>query len=259
VLARDGKLVIAIMLAMIMLPQVLAWLISPPPPLSAEAPPSWFPLVSLFITLVGLIGEIAVMRLVAGPSTHVGDAIGLGARRVWPAFGSYILLGIAMIIIILPLALALLGPEQLEAISQGVRDPELMRPLTPLVLVIVALFVPFQMILPAASVEAGGSWRLLKRSWALTRGHYWRLFGFLLTVIALSLLVWFASQMVGGVVGRLAGGEIAPFTMGALLSGLVVAGAQTAVSTIVSVMLARIYVQLAGPAHADVSVPSSGT
>ena len=88
-----------------------------------------------------------------------------------------------------------------------------------------------------------------KRSWALTAGHWWRLFGFLVLFFIAAMIV-----LVGGRrgdradrrpvaradradVGWRAGRRIGP------------GGAQAALDGVLAVMLARIYVQLAGRAR----------
>ena len=63
--------------------------------------------------------------------------------------------------------------------------------------------------------------------------------------------------MIGGILARLVGGEIEPFSIGALIVSLVAGAAQGAFSILASVMLARVYAQVAGR-DAEASVPSTG-
>jgi hypothetical protein len=68
------------------------------------------------------------------------------------------------------------------------------------------------------------------------------------------------AQLIGGVIGRLVGGDLEPFSLSALILALFIALAQAAFTILASIMLARIYVQLTGEREAaEVSVPSSGT
>jgi uncharacterized metal-binding protein len=53
-------------------------------------------------------------------------------------------------------------------------------------------------------------------------------------------------------------GKIQPLSTSALILALVQAAVSAAVSTLFAVMLARIYLQLAGRGEAQASVPSSG-
>lgn len=259
VLSHDGKLITSVALALILFPQALGWVANPPPGVSSHTPAGWAPLLSLLITLAGLAGEIAIMRLSIGPATSVGSAIRRGGNRVIPSFFAFVLFGLALMLLALPLLVLTLSTEQMEAFIRGARDPEVMRMFGLIFLLVIFLAARFQLMLPVASVEPGGPIRLLKRSYELSAGYYFKLLGFLLVALLAGVIIWYASLTVAGTVARVVSLEIAPWSVGALLVGLFVAAAQTVFSAIFSVMLARIYLQLAGPAHADVSVPSSGT
>jgi len=256
---RDGRLIGSVALALILFPQAVFATIAPPPELSGVETPGWAPLVMLIVALVGLAGQIAIARLAIGPAASVGEAIGHGVRRAPVVFAAVLMFGLALIVLMIPLALVLIGPERLKALSEGSRDPAVVRAILPILLAIIAIAVRFQLTVPVAAMEAAGPIRMLRRSWDLTRGHYWRLLGFLLLVLATALIIQLASQIVGGVVGRLLFGNLDPFSAGALLVALIAAAAQTALSILVTLMLAHIYVQSANPPHGDVSVPSSGT
>jgi membrane associated rhomboid family serine protease len=79
----------------------------------------------------------------------------------------------------------------------------------------------------------------LRHSWALTRGHFWRLLGFILVLTLLSAIVGSAAQVIFGLVGRLvAGAEGARFT-----GGIAAAVVSTVVQVYMLVMLARLYRQ----------------
>jgi hypothetical protein len=65
-------------------------------------------------------------------------------------------------------------------------------------------------------------------------------------------------ESVAALVARLLLGPVEPLSVAALLVSLVSAIANAAVVTVLTVMLARIYVQLSGRESLDVSVPSSG-
>jgi hypothetical protein len=78
----------------------------------------------------------------------------------------------------------------------------------------------------------------------------------LLVVLAVVRMV--AETVVGGTIANLIGGDVSPYSLSALVLALFVGIAQAVLTVLVSVMLARIYAQLAGR-DAAVSVPSSGT
>jgi hypothetical protein len=259
VLARDGRLFVAVAAALLLLPQTFVGVIAPPPNLSGQEPPGWLPALSLVVAFASLIGQLAIARLAIGPVASVGEAISHGSRRVLPLFAALILFGAVLVIILIPLALVLLGGDRIEALAEGSRDPAIVRALFPLVLVVIAIAARFQLMVPVASAEAGGPVKILRQSWNLSKGNYWRFLGFLLLALTMTLIILLVSQMIGGILARLLFGDLHPFTIGALILALFTAAAQAALSVFVTVMLARFYVQLSGPAHDAVSVPSSGT
>ena len=124
----------------------------------------------------------------------------------------------------------------------------------------VVLWFAIRMLMtsPVASAEAVGPVEILRRSWQITQGHWLRLFGFFVAVIVGALVVITAVTAIGGILAKIIFGGVEPLTVGALfvaLLGQIVSGA---VSVILMVMVARIYVQLGGESAA-VKVPTSGT
>ena len=115
------------------------------------------------------------------------------------------------------------------------------------------------MTAPVASAEPVGPVALIKRSWQLTAGHFWRLFGFLVLFFVAGMIVIFAIEAVVGIVSRLmTGPTVEPMSVSALIVALVRAVLNAALITVLAVMLARIYFQLAGRTGAEASVPSTG-
>ena len=84
--------------------------------------------------------------------------------------------GIALVLI--PLLIVLMFTGAVEMPAQGQVPPRSFSTAL-LLLVIVCLFaaVKFIMTFPVSSAEDAGPLTILKRSWNLTRGHYWPLFG----------------------------------------------------------------------------------
>src|SRR4051812_46252329 len=101
VLAHDSKLISSVALALIVLPQTIAGVIAPPVALSGTTPPSWTGLVMLAVAILGITGEIAIMRLALG-RTSVGEAIAHGFRRVIPAGAALLLLILALSVVLVP-------------------------------------------------------------------------------------------------------------------------------------------------------------
>ena len=249
VLARDGRLFMTVALALFVLPGVVAELVTPKTPAGELPSPGAWTILSLAALLISLVGQLAVCRLALGPVISVGEAIRHGARRA-PAY-----IGAALIWV-LPflIAFALLG-------VQAGTDPETISAGTALaMLLLLALFmviaIRFLMASPIASAEHQSPIGILKRSWALTSGHWWKLFGFLiLFLVALIILL----TAVGAVVGTLvtvAFGEIEPLSVGALLLSLATQLIAASITVVLMIMLARIYAQLAA-ADEPASVPNA--
>jgi hypothetical protein len=255
VLVRDGRLIGAVALAAVLLPQAIAGVVAPPPNLSGEQPPSWMPLLTILVALAGIVGQIAVTRLAIGPATSVGEAIMHGLRRLLPGFAAILLFALPLVVV-LGIVLAVVGgPSALETMrAGGTPDPSVGSAILLFILIAVALSVRFQMILPVATAEKGGPVHILRRSWQLSAGHYWRLLGFLLLVCVVALVIVYLAQIGGGLVAEALFGEAKPLSVSALIVALIAGLAQTAFAVVAATMLARIYVQLAGRTSA-----SSGT
>ena len=113
------------------------------------------------------------------------------------------------------------------------------------------------MVMPVATAETSNPIEILRRSWAMTKGHYWRLLAFLIMILILAAVLLLTAEMFGGILARVAFGDVKPLSLGALIVALITGAAQAVFTILSSLMLARIYVQLSGRGIA--SVPKSGT
>ena len=109
---------------------------------------------------------------------------------------------------------------------------------------------------PQSLVIAPEPLGILRRSWELTRGHWWRLFAFFLIFLIGAFVGTAAVGMMVTILAKLILGSVDPMTVGALLVALVTQLVRATISVLLMVMLARIYAQLAG---GEASAPSSGT
>jgi hypothetical protein len=257
ILARDGKLLVSVALALVLLPQVIEGVVVPPPALSGEQPPSWIPLLSLLVAIAGLIGQIALIRLALGPVTSVGDAISHGIRRAPAALGAILVFGFPLAIAMGALFALFAGPTALQGMRSGTLDPSAGGILLVLAVVILLISARFQLIMPVTTAEGGGPIHILKRSWQLGRGHYLRLLGFLGMIIIAALVVFVAAQFLGGILTRSIFGDAKPLSLSALVIALIIGVVQTGFVVVISTVLARIYTQVAG-GDAQVGVPISG-
>ena len=250
VAGRDGKLIAAVALAMFFLPGVVVGLVDPQagafPETSGDA------VMTFVVALIALVGQLAIIRMALGARMTVGEAIGHGARRA----PSYLVAGLLWAG---PLILAgyLLGTEVWQSPQTATGG----QAAAALLILVILLFVGIRMMMTSAvaTAEQAGPLAIVKRSWQLTSGHWWRLFALICLFLLVMAIVMGALGAVIGILSRIFFEPIEPMTVGALF----VAAATQLVSAIFTtgllLMLARIYAQLAGPTHDDVSVPSSGT
>jgi len=254
---RDGGLLVSVALALVVLPEIVVGIISP-----AEAGatvPGWVQILRLAAGLIAIVGQLAMIRLALGPSTTVGDAINHGVRRFPSALGAILLLILIMAVIVIPVTAILALLMGIDPSHLGPQpEPKVGLLILLMCLIALAVSVRFTLLSPIASAEAIGPIAIVKRGWDLTRGHYWRMLGLvgLLLVAALALLI--TAGVLGALLARLVSSDVAPFSLAALIVALVGGIAQGAFSVLASVMLARVYTQLAG-GGAEASVPSSGT
>lgn len=244
---RDGGLLVSVALALIVLPEVVVGIISPPQATVNADAPAGMQLLRFAVALISLIGQLALIRLALGPSTTVGAAIGHGARRFLPALGAVVLLIVGLGIVAVPLIIILtlaLGVD-LQHMSGPPSGPvALMFGIIGIAALLIS--VRFTLVSPVASAETVGPVGIIKRSWQLTAGHYWRLLGFIGLLLVATLVLMIAAGAIGGLLARMFSPDIEPMSIGALILSSFAGAAQGAFSILASVMLARVYAQVAG-------------
>lgn len=250
VLQHDGKLLAIVALALIAFPSTIQAMITPPAPQGELPEPGSWIIVAVAAILIAIAGQLAIIRLAIGPHTTVGEAIGHGARRT-PAYVAAVLIWVA------PLVVAMIA--LVSAIKAANPPPVAGLAFFALMLQVIFLVVRIIAAPAVASAEAAGPIAILRRSWRITQGNWWRLFAFLLLfTLAAFCLVIAAAAVSGSLVAGILGTP-EPMSVGALIIALVTQVTIAAVSVLYFVMLARIYVQLAGSAEARPSVPTTGT
>jgi hypothetical protein len=254
VLVSDGRLIASVALALVVLPQAAIGLIAP----TVRGEPTGLTMTLLALTIViGFIAQIALNRLAIGPSTTVGAAIGRGFTRMPALLGSFVLLMIGLFIVLIPLVLLFGVLGLISAPGTGNEAPA---SLLLLIVILAALcYAIFQLTIPVAAVESGGSIHLLTRSWHLAHRAYLRLLAFVILLFICLTIVLVAGQFALGSMIAVALGPPDALSLSALVISLVVAIVQAVFTVVFAVMLARIYVQLAGSGEAQPSVPKSGT
>lgn len=258
ILAHDGRLFVSVALALIALPAAVTGLLSPGA-VSTDVTPVWIDSIVLIASIVMLAGQLALIRLALGPSVSVGGAIGHGMRRMPVYLVAAILIVIGLMIAAIPFILALIAMGvPIETMSTLPATPGVVVLCLAYVALICFVAVRMLMAAAAASAEPIGPVAILRRSWTLTAGHFWALFGFMVMFFVGAVVVMIAVGAAVGVLVTLLIGPMDPLSASALVVALVQALVNTAVTILFAVMLARMYAQLTGYGDAQRGVPSSG-
>jgi hypothetical protein len=259
-IAADGRLMAIVAAALIVLPGLIVEVISP----SAARTESTLleSILALVSALLALIGQLAIIRLAVARSVSVGEAIAHGARRMPIYLVAAILLTIAFVLALIPFAVVAYAAG--VPFERGSEQAFLQSPVAVVLsclYVALLIFVAIRMLMssPVASEEEAGPVQILLRSWHLTAGHWWRLFGFMVLFFIGALMLIGAVNWAVTAVAVLLLGPVEPMSVSALVVGLFNSVVNGIVTVFLAVMLARIYLQLAGREPAGASVPRSGT
>jgi hypothetical protein len=251
VLSRDGKLIGTVALALFVLPGIVLDLVMPPAPPNEFPPAGPWMAVAVVAILISLVGQLAIIRLAMGPHLTVGEAISHGARRLVPYVAAVLIWALPLMIVI-----ALL----FGAAGTDPENPSLGVALGLIAVALIGIYLAVRFLLMSAvsSAEGTGAVAILRRSWDLSGGNWWRLFSFLFVFAFGAIVLLWAVGTVTGVVAQLALGSVERMTPGGLIVIIVSQLISALVSLTFFVMLARIYTQRAQPGGAQTSVPSSG-
>lgn len=252
VLARDGRLFLAVALALFVLPGLILNA-SMPEAEPTQLPPAgpWMA-IGLVALLVSLVGQLATIRLAMEPHVSVGEAIVHGLKRLLPYIA-------ATLIWLVPILLVGSGLYGFLAMNES--HPSVAASVALIVLCVILAFVAVRLILSSAvaSAEHAGPLAIIRRSWELSRGNWWRLFVFLLLFGIGALCLIYAVDSVAGLIVRMVAEDAGPRSLGGLIISIISQLVSALLSVVLFVMLARLYVQRTGGGAAYASVPSSGT
>jgi hypothetical protein len=254
ILARDGKLLATVALALIVFPEIVLAVVGVP--VGPQSSGLSF-ITYLVVFLLGAAAQIALNRLAIGPAVTVGSAISTGFQRLASVAIVGVMMAIAVMVVAVVLLLILSAAGLMAVPSQGQAPPASL--LLLLILIVVLAFAILQLVFPVAAVETGNPFRLISRAWALSRHNYLRLLGFVAIIFAGLTLVALAVQRGLGSVILLTLGRPDPGSLSALALGIVAGIVQAGFTIVTAVMIARIYLQLAGRHEVQVGVPNSGT
>ncbi|WP_298400183.1 glycerophosphoryl diester phosphodiesterase membrane domain-containing protein [Sphingobium sp.] len=246
--AREASLLLPVALLFVALPGLIleqmtppelqAWFAQPKMETIPAMPPGFGLAMMLTIILIWF-GSLALFALALRPGISVGEALRLSLARL------PVLIGTALV------AAGALAAIVIVAVLVGVVFSLASKALAATLGLLLGLgaaglvfYASIRLVLlnPVVIDSQAGVMASLRAAWALTRGHFWRLFGFLILVMILSTIASTAAQAVVGVLGGLIAG-----VDGAKLAGSIAAAI---VSTVIQVymlaMLARLYRQAVG-------------
>lgn len=243
---REARLLFPVAFLLISLPGLVLQLAMPAVERGQPAPPGpWLALLPVVLCL-GLIATVAMSFLALRPGASVGEALRRGLRR-FPLLLAAGLLALTGPVLAAALLLAAVGTDGGAA---GPGADALL--LSLLMLPLLALWVRLILITPVAAAEDCGPLEIVRRSWALTRGHFWKLLGFLLLAAIAVLIALLAASTIGGILIVLVAGPPRPDSFAMMLALLLAALIQAAISALSATLAARIYAQLSAAPRGNV-------
>ena len=207
--------------------------------------------ILLILSLIQIWGSIAITALAFDPAAGRAPAIATANNRLLPVIGIFLLALLAALLFTLPIGVALgaggFTPAMLSGAGSslaGVNGGALAFVFGyVLVLTILLLWAYtrfFALIVPIMVMERRG-FGVFTRSFVLTRGIGWKLFGVLLLYfVVLEVSALAAQGVVGSVLRLLLGGE-GVLTVAGVLTQIVVAAISTLFSVLSVAFVAKLY------------------
>lgn len=246
ILTRDGKLILTIGAAMLMLPTALVALVSPQA-VGAEPPAPGFMgmTVQILSFLLTQTGVLALIALALRPNLSVGESIRAGLSRLLPTLAAFLLYILPMVFLLGIIFGATVGGDTPEAMLANLRSAGGGASLAILLWAVAFVYLGVRFLLAnaVALAESANPITILKRSWQLSRGAFFKLFLFMLLWGILLLTAQMATAAVTGVLVGLTLGAPEPFSVAALLTGLIAGAVNMMVVIVYALMVARIYAQ----------------
>ena len=247
-LQAHRKLIVPVALGLVLLPSVIVKMVEPPVATGEQPPAGSWMLIALAMVIVMLIGELAIVLLVNGWRGSVGEAIRKAARRS-PVFILGALTFLVPVVLVFSIILAVGGAGtteggQVDWVNFGTAGW-----LAMLICIVAVIYLSVRLLplLAVAVSEDVGPIAALKRSFALTQGHFWRLLAVLLLLtIAFLIVAVTVGAVIGGAITLLLG-QPEPWSLSLLLIALAGGLVQAGFVMVYVAMLSRIYAQLAAP------------
>lgn len=204
-------------------------------------------LLSLVTLIATIWGQLAMLAIATDPATDRQEAGRQATARLLPALGVVLLLVFALVLLMMPLAIALVqsgvdfssGRVDTTTIPAGVRG---FLTLYLLAFIVLAFWVAARLVLvnPVILNERLGL-GAITRSVRLTRGLTWRIIGVILLFFVVVLVTAGAVQSVVAILLRLVlGAEALPLV--SFIAGLVATAVTTVFTVVAAAFTAQLYV-----------------
>lgn len=244
---REFGPLFAIALALIALPNFALQALAPILAVAgAEARMVSWGLLLVAALVCSMAGSLAISALALGRENVVGRAIGHGFRRVPAMAAASLLVGVPLILAAALVAMLLKVPPEAMVTPTPATAPRLLLYLTVLMILFVPIGIRLMLMTPVAAAEAVGPVTIVRRSWTLSSGHFWKLLGFVLLLVVALLIVTIAIASVVGILVTLLLGKPQPGSLSALVMLLIGGVVNAAFTVVLTTMMARIYAQLVG-------------
>lgn len=234
---REGALLFPVAFALIALPAIIFQAAMPAVEPGAQPEAGAWMLLLLPLLVFTIVGTLTLSALALQGGLSVGEAIGLALRRLLPFLGAVGLIGLAGMAIMVPLSVAsvVLGGSERAAMM-------LLMPLTLIVFILVSVRLVF--INPVAAREDGGPIAVIRRSWMLTRGHFWKLFTFFALLMLITIVATVAVNAVAGILLTVTIGSPVENEVSKLLALIASGIVNTIVSVFTIVVVAKLYARV---------------
>lgn len=251
--------IIPIAVLLIFLPQTVQGNLSPLINQGDAAAMLALRLISFAMSIVMLLGQVSIVALAIEPQMSATRSIAFAARRMPAVVAAIFMLMIAITLLSIP-AFALMLAAGIDPTQPGALSSKTTVPLLSvspaiawslIVYLIVAIVIGFwlsaRMILtyPVAVAERRG-WRVLPRSFALTRGLALRIIGAVVLYAIVSTVATLAVRTVFGAVLAIIAGGVDPLSIGGVVMAVAVAAVATTFTVLGSAFTAKLYVAVTG-------------
>jgi len=244
-LEANRRLIVPVALGMILLPAVIASMVEPQVPAGEQPPAGPWMLVVLAMIFIMFVGQLTMVLMVNGWRGNVGQALGQASRRAPALILAALMIGI-VVILAFSMILAIGMGRSIESGSFDVNSISGVGWLLLSLATVGFLYLSVRLLLlvPVVAMENLGPIASIRRVFALTSGHFWRLLGFLLILMVGFFIVALTVGAVIGALVTLVAGRPEPWSISLLLVALTGGLVQAGFFMVYSAMLARIYAQL---------------